>query len=141
MSVEVRNFVRRRYFTSVFILRTADRILKLLGLKGRRLEIVLVGEKKMRALNKKFLKRAYPATILAFRANSDFVSYEPFLGEIYLCPKSIKKRATSRAGLSRELTILLIHGILHLVGEDHETPAGFLHMQRRERKILSKFFK
>jgi rRNA maturation RNase YbeY len=57
-----------------------------------------------------------------------------YLGDIAICPAVAQRNArSSNRALSAELRILILHGILHLLGYDHETDTG--QMERRERKL------
>jgi len=82
---------------------------------GIGLSIVLVGQGKMRTLNKKYRKKNRVTDVLAFE---DKIQN---LGEIVICLKEVKKNA-KRFGLAfeKELSRVLIHGILHLLGYNHE---------------------
>mgnify|MGYP001559921670 CR=1 FL=1 len=76
----------------------------------KELSIVLVGARKMRELNKKYRKKNKATDVLAF-------SY----GEIVICVQEVKKNAKKyKLALKEELARVLIHGILHLSGYNHE---------------------
>jgi probable rRNA maturation factor len=79
------------------------------------LSIALVGQGRMRELNKKFFKKNRVTDVLAFP------NKEIGLGEIVICLREVKKNA-KRYNLTfeKELSKVLIHGILHLLGYDHE---------------------
>jgi probable rRNA maturation factor len=75
--------------------------------------------KRRRNRPKKFLSRTFP------------VSY---LGDIAIAPGVARKSALRSGGrVERELRVLILHGILHLVGYDHETDTG--QMERREKRL------
>ena len=79
------------------------------------LSIALVVEKRMRALNKIYLKKDRVTNVLSF-ANGDLG-----LDEVVLCPAAIRRDA-ERYGIlfEKELARALIHGILHVLGYEHE---------------------
>jgi probable rRNA maturation factor len=83
------------------------------------LSIALVGQGRMRELNKKYLGKNRATDVLAFGQNQEFI--EPFLGEVVICLREVKKNA-KRFGTTfdKELSKFLIHGILHLLGYEHE---------------------
>ena len=97
--------------------------------KGANLSVALVGQGRMRALNKKYRKRNRITDVLAFPQSKTI--FDKFkikslqkiegLGEIVICLKEVKKNA-KRYGTTfeKELAKVLIHGILHLLGYDHE---------------------
>jgi rRNA maturation RNase YbeY len=77
------------------------------------LSIALVGQGRIRALNKKYRGKNRVTDILAFPGNG--------LGEVVICLREVKKNA-KRLGFSFEVELsgVLIHGILHLLGYNHE---------------------
>lgn len=69
-----------------------------------------------------------------FRKAADFETGERYLGDIAIAP-DVARRNARRLGrkLEDEMRILILHGMLHLMGYDHETDAG--QMDRRERQL------
>lgn len=81
--------------------------------RKKELSIVFLNEEKIAALNKAYRARKHPTDVLSFDYQDS--------GEIVICPGQVKKNAdTFNACFKRELTKTLIHGILHLMGYDHE---------------------
>jgi probable rRNA maturation factor len=139
--IEIRNLTRGQ-LPSRFILKTAKKIKYFAGLKRSVwFELTLLGEAKMAHINRKWRKKDKATNILSFGAREAFPGLPDFLGEIFLCPEIIKKES-KRLGLSfeKELTRLLIHGILHLVGYSHKSPRESILMERRSRMIERKIF-
>jgi len=77
------------------------------------LSIALVGQGRIRELNKKYRGKNRVTDVLSFPGNG--------LGEIVICLREVKKNA-KRFGstFEKELARVLIHGILHLLGYNHE---------------------
>lgn len=90
----------------------------LLRLK-KELSIVFLSTAEMQNINKQFRKKNKATDILSF------VSHDPqSLGELLLCLDVLKRQAVKqRHSLKNEITYMLIHGILHLLGYDHELSA------------------
>lgn len=84
----------------------------------KNLSIVLVGSARMKGLNKKWRKKNVPTDVLSFSSSKEFPEE---LGEIVICPEVVKKNA-KKYGVSfkKELVKVLIHGVLHLLGYNHE---------------------
>jgi len=82
--------------------------------KGNKdLSIALVGQGRIKTLNKKYLRKNRATDILAFSGNG--------LSEIVICLQEVKKNAKRfDSTFKKELARVLIHGILHLLGYDHE---------------------
>jgi len=81
--------------------------------EGAGLSIALVGQGRIRELNKKYRGKNRATDVLAFPGDG--------LGEIVICLREVKKNAKRyRSNPEKELARVLIHGILHLLGYDHE---------------------
>lgn len=89
-------------------------ILKKEKAKGE-VNLILVGDKEIHRLNKKFRKKDKPTDVLAFPMGE-----EGILGDIAISTETTKRNA-KHYGVSykQELKRLVIHGVLHLVGYDH----------------------
>lgn len=86
-------------------------------LKGLKILVVYVSRSQMKKINFQFRNRNEPTDILSFE------SVDPeSLGELVLSPEVVKAQA-KRTGLSfhQELCYMVLHGLLHLLGYDHET--------------------
>ena len=84
-------------------------------------------------------KSARPSKPAVFRApgNSSVASPSSFLGDIAISPETARRNARRfRRPLDHELRILILHGVLHLLGYDHETDNG--EMERLERRLRAK---
>lgn len=77
------------------------------------LSIAFVGQARMRDLNKKYRGKNRATDILSFEGNG--------LGELVICLREVKKNAKRyNSSFKKELAKVLIHGILHLSGYEHE---------------------
>ena len=89
------------------------------------LSVVFVNARTMRELNDRYRQKDYATDVLSFCYGSTMLERRPFLGEIVIAPEVAVNQAIRRgASLERELRTLLVHGILHLLGFDHETDKG-----------------
>jgi len=88
------------------------------------LSIALVGSGRTRELNKKYRGKNRVTDVLAFGKNQKsptLPSNKLNLGEIIICLSEVKKNAKRfNSTFEKELAFCLIHGILHLLGYDHE---------------------
>ncbi len=81
--------------------------------------VVIIGNANMKALNKKYRRKNKVTDVLSFSGDHDF------LGDIVLCLPQIQKQAKEhQLSEVEEFTYLLIHGLLHLLGYDHEVSAS-----------------
>jgi probable rRNA maturation factor len=108
--------------------KAGERFTKVLNIK-KAVSVVLVGEAKIRALNKKYRHKDKVTDVLSFGDWGD----KEFLGEIVICLPQIKRQAKQFGVSAREEMIrMLAHGFLHLTGLDHEKS------QAEEKKMFKK---
>ena len=112
----------------------AERILQHLGLKGRELSVLLVDDSEIRELNRKYLGRDRPTNVLAFPMEGP----QPFpLGDVVISTETAEREACERGvSLEEEMALLLAHGVLHLIGYDHEGDKEEAFMRVKEEEIL-----
>lgn len=98
--------------------------LKPWGAKSTELVVVWISAPKMRALNAQFRGKNHVTDILSFAAES------PCIGELVLCPQKLLSQAKDHElSFREELAYLLLHGLLHLLGFDHQSA-------RQEREMM-----
>jgi probable rRNA maturation factor len=99
------------------------------------LSVVFVKAGRMRAINNAYLGHDYATDVLSFSYGETVMEGRRFLGEIIIAPEVAASHA-ARYGTSPENEIrkLLVHGILHLLGYNHETDRG--QMNRLQKKLL-----
>ena len=97
----------------------------------------LVSEAQMKKLNRAWRKKNYPTDVLSFSAHEVFYR-QGYLGELVICLPVLKKQAREQGHTpERELDVLLVHGVLHLMGFDHELgPKQAKLMQKWENTLL-----
>jgi len=110
-----------------------ESVAKDLGLQ-RGFSVVLVSDAAMKRYNLTFAGKDWPTDVLSFPAG-DTVGDEPYLGDIIV---SVETADAQRiASLDNEVRILCLHGILHLMGYDHECDDG--KMNSREAALRKRF--
>jgi probable rRNA maturation factor len=89
----------------------------------------------MRQLNREYRGRDYATDVLSFGYPGEIVEGQPLLGEIVIAPEVAFRQARNwHSGPEREVRKLLIHGLLHLMGYDHEADNG--EMNRIQRRMI-----
>jgi len=92
------------------------------GLEGD-VEILLAGDATLRRLNRDFRAKDKSTDVLSFPAPSDFIGTHA--GDLAISLQTAQRQATEQGHtLSDEIRVLLLHGLLHLSGMDHETDSG-----------------
>ena len=97
--------------------------------------LLLATDREIRTLNRRHLAHDRSTDVLSFPAGGMLEPGTAHLGEIAVSLQTAARQAR-RAGwpLGSELALLLTHGLLHLLGHDHETDDGTMH--RLERRLL-----
>ena len=104
--------------------------------------VAVVSNRRMRSLNRQFRGKDYATDVLSFPAgDTPGVSAQgaagTYLGDIVIARGVAKKQARAAGHAERtELRVLALHGLLHLLGYDHETDHG--EMARLERRLRRK---
>ena len=93
-----------------------------------------VAEGEGRRLNREFRGRDYATNVLTF-----VYEVRPLAGDVVICAPVVAREARAQGKSVRaHHAHLLIHGVLHLQGFDHEVPSEAARMERRERVILAR---
>jgi probable rRNA maturation factor len=111
---------------------------------GVSLSIVVTDDDEIRALNQQFRGMDSPTDVLAFADDAPettFVSPSdepPYLGDVVLSYPRARSQAEEQGhGVARELRLLIVHGVLHLLGYDHDTADREAQMWAKQDEILS----
>jgi probable rRNA maturation factor len=140
MSVVVTSRTRRNGIRTADVRRDALRLLRLLDLQSE-LSVVLVDDAEMRRLNAAYRHIDKPTDVLAFAmGEGDGAALHPeILGDVVISLDTAVRQATAqRIPIEDELRTLLTHGVLHLLGYDHErSPAEARRMFRKQRELLA----
>jgi probable rRNA maturation factor len=124
--------------------RTLDRFLaeaqSLVRLRGQ-VTVLLTTDAAIRKLNRQFRGNDKATDVLSFLAEGSFptaiIDAEKIAGDLAISvPTALKQAVEQGHSLSTEIKILILHGLLHLAGHDHESDTG--KMACRERQLRAK---
>ena len=140
MSVDIVTLGKGKQAAVRKLKKKAARILKLLRQDSAELSLVLVGNREIQKLNRLYRSKNEPTDVLSFPLGKDLPKGEVLLGDVIISVEKAASQARERGGsLEEELETLLIHGIRHLLGYDHEVSVKEARrMQRMERKVQRK---
>lgn len=134
-----------------FFKKIIQEILEKEGKKDIDLSIAFVGQGKIRKLNKKYRGKNRITDVLAFpesklfleKFNINLVQKTKNLGEIAVCLREVRKNAKKyNSNFEKELVRVLIHGVLHLLGYEHEKSENEAEkMTKKEKDYLEPHFK
>lgn len=113
-------------------------ILRSLKIKQADLSIALVTDAKIKALNRKFLGRAYATDVLAFDFSDKKTRLRTVKGEVVISADTARRNAQRfKTSPGREVVLYIAHGILHLLGFDDHSPRDTARMRRAEQRIMN----
>ena len=140
----------------------ARRVLIARGIKGEtEVSLLFVDEDAIAALNAQFLGKTGPTDVLSFPIEDepgpggrspDFGGSGPgavpeegalmLLGDVVICPTVAARNAVEHeVALDDEVALLVVHGLLHLLGLDHEDEAEAERMETIEQQLLNRFYR
>jgi probable rRNA maturation factor len=120
-----------------------------LGLGAADVTVCFVSDAEIARMNESYRKKKGPTDVLSFpavarrrpvrlRRGVTVVKAGEYLGDIAISPSTARRYAKKSARtLPSELRVLILHGVLHLLGYDHETDRG--EMGRIERRLRKRF--
>ena len=137
MRVDIVNLSKGRRVSAQKIKGKAHRILKLLKENQSELSLALVGNGQIQKLNSQYRHKNEPTDVLSFPQEENLPKGKKLLGDVVISVEQAEKQAKEgMKTLEMEIEMLLIHGILHLLGYDHEvSPKEARRMKRMETKI------
>lgn len=123
------------------IRRSLKRLLKELRCEGRDVCVLLVDDNGIREMNKRYLNVDRPTNVISFAMEEgEFGGINPqILGDIAISVETASRDASAgQLDLVEEIEFLMIHGLLHLLGYDHEEAAAekAAEMKARERELF-----
>ncbi|MFH1258790.1 MAG: rRNA maturation RNase YbeY [Elusimicrobiota bacterium] len=120
------------------ILLVKETLGKFLSCQGE-INVIIVDNRKIRELNKKYLHRSAATDVIAFSYNTRSKK-EDFYGDVFISAEQAEKQAKDyRNTLKSEMHFLVIHGILHLLGWEDDTTEQRKKMLKKQEEILKRF--
>lgn len=117
--------------------RLLRRLVKASGQRRAGVTLLLASDREVRRLNRAWLDRDRTTDVLSFPAQGELEPGRPHLGDIVISvPQAARQARRARWRLRDEVSLLLTHGFLHLLGYDHETDDG--EMRRLEEDLLNR---
>ncbi len=120
--------------------RVAGQVLRAFGLEDAELSVVLCDDAFILPLNRDYRQKDKPTDVLSFsqREGEEADEDDPVLGDVVISVETAARQAEERGhALEHELRVLLVHGICHLLGYDHEEDEEAEEMEALERDLLA----
>jgi probable rRNA maturation factor len=121
------------------LIAAARQVLKQAGIRTGEISIAVVTDERIHELNRQYLQHDYPTDVLSF-----VLDHDPAAGRLdgqIIVSADYAAREAQRFGwtVEDELLLYVIHGSLHLVGHDDQSPAGSAAMRAAETQHLASF--
>ena len=141
MNVEVsRQETKSRVVSTAEVRAAAEAMLRALKLPKAELSVLLCDDATIHALNRDYRKKNKPTDVLAFamREGPDGHLAGDLLGDVIISLETATRQAKERGAVTRdEVMMLLAHGLLHLLGWDHQTDAEDKRMRAETERMLA----
>ena len=148
MSVVIKN-LQKNAVLNIWLVRKDIHLLRsIMGLHSFDVGLIFLSRRRMKQLNYKYREKEESTDILSFpfhntlfgKGSSDLNIEELNLGDIFLCPETIKSKYTIDDDELRKILVPLItHGLCHLCGYVHDTDKQWMRMNEKETEILRLF--
>jgi len=133
ITVDVAAAAGLRAFPGTAVRRIVAHVCNAERVKSGHFSFVIVNDRMMRAINKKFLGHDYVTDILTFPMEEGEA-----VAEIYINAKQMKRQAGENGvTVTNEMLRLVVHGILHTLGYDDTTPKAKKEMERRQERYVA----
>ena len=143
MTIWINNRQRKTVLNQEKVRKKAAKILSALALSDRELSLTLINDRAMAHLNRETFGRRGPTNVIAFPLDDAPSPNGPpaLLGEVVISLQTTRRQAQEFGWPWQELLdFFLIHGILHLLGYDHEEPVAAARMDARAWELMSRLY-
>ncbi len=137
--IRITNEVKTLRVSSSFLRKKVQEMLRRLGWRKAGLSIQLVSDRKIQALNRRYLKHNRPTDVIAFGPleGPKIPSKIPWLGDIVVSLETTKRQARVFGNsFTYELCFYICHGILHIMGYRDKSKREAEQMERMQKRIL-----
>jgi probable rRNA maturation factor len=142
VNIRIKNTQKKQRLATTALGTKLGNVLRSIGLRNAELSILFVGDRAMRTLNRRYRGMDRTTDVLSFSLREGAFSHvQPeVLGDIVIAvPTAARQAVEAGHTLGREIEVLLVHGLLHLLGYDHErSEAEERRMKRREVQFLKR---
>lgn len=109
------------------------------GYKSGAAEVAVISDEEMKKLNFQYRRKNKTTDVLSFAFKEDKKIKTDFLGQIFISYRQIEKQAKEcGVSIKEEFVRMLVHGLLHLIGYDHDTVLKEKKMFVLQEKIVKK---
>lgn len=141
LKILINNLQKKSRFNSKYLRKIVEKSVGIVSPHSAAIEInlVIVDNKYIKNLNRKYRKVNRATDVIAFsmKEGPRWPVFLPCGGDIFVSIEKAKKQAKEfKHSLKKEMTILIIHGVLHLFGYDHIKKKDAVIMEKKGKEIL-----
>lgn len=134
--IELRNSQKSLDIEEASVTELCRFVLEEAGFAGCDLSVSLIEDKEITRLNDYYFGKSRPTDVISFPMEEE-VRDGMLLGDVVVCvPQAVRAAAERGLPVEEELSLYLIHGILHLLGQRDNAPAERQRMEKRQQAIL-----
>ncbi len=139
MPLYIRNESRKFKIDSRHLKKQFNVILQHLSLEDKEVSVLLVNDRKIKSLNQSFRDKNAPTDVLSFPQFEEDEGFDSILlGDVVVSLETASRQAKEHGlAFEEEVVLLIVHGLLHLLGYDHEISAK--EEKRMQKKTLELF--
>lgn len=141
MAIAIRNQQKKVKIDLRQTRRFIQKLLRLVECRDKEISLLLVDDEQIQEINKRYLGRNAPTNVISFAlAEGEFGGINPnILGDIVISvDTALRDSERGNIPLTDELHFLIIHGLLHILGYNHENddPEETERMQKKEQELF-----
>ncbi|HEX2957465.1 MAG TPA: rRNA maturation RNase YbeY [Chitinispirillaceae bacterium] len=141
MAISIKNQQKKIKLDLRRIRQVVRRLLQLVGCSDKEISLLFVDDEEIQGINRLYLERNYPTNVISFSySEGEFSNINPeIMGDIVISVDTALRDAESgNIPLSDELDFLIIHGLLHILGYNHENNNAdeIECMQKKEQELF-----
>jgi len=143
LRLRINNLNKKRKVKQAFLKNIALKVLESFRKRDGLIDITFVGTRKIKALNKKYMRKSTATDVLSFLLNKSSVrGTGGIIADIYISSDMAANNA-KRFGVSlhKELALYTIHGVLHILGYNDEKENEKIKMRKLEQKFMEKLWR
>ncbi len=135
--VQIKNLQNLKRINQAKLRKIIGRIVHYLGLKRASFSLVFCDNQFIKRLNRKYFKKSSPTDVISFPLKDKFNSQ--FLGEVVISvEEALRNAQLYRTSFNYEITLYIIHGLLHLLGYKDYPEREKKKMENKEKELLKR---
>lgn len=140
LKIRVNNLNRKRKINKKDVIKAVKLVFRQKKKSRALIDVTFVSDRKIKALNKKYMRRSVPTDVLSFSLEENASRRrKPLIGDVYISSDTAHKNARRfKTNFRQELLLYVVHGALHLVGFGDKTFKEKKKIRKLEKEFMKK---